>query len=48
VLKPHPSQTYTVVFWTRDGSGGHAVTPYQVNQGCGMFEVMIYDNYWPG
>ncbi len=27
VLKPHPSQTYTIALWKRDGSGGHAVTP---------------------
>src|SRR5262249_54391847 len=30
VLKPNPSQTYTIAFWKRDGSGGHAVTPYAV------------------
>jgi hypothetical protein len=48
VLKPHPSQTYTVVFWKRDGSGGHAVTPFEVvNEGNGMFKVLIYDNNWP-
>jgi hypothetical protein len=49
VLKPHPSQTYTLVFWKRDFSGGHAVTPYEVvNEGGGMFKVVIYDNNWPG
>ncbi len=48
VLKPHPSQTYTLTFWKRDGSGGHAVTPYEVNnKGGGHFEVLIYDNNWP-
>jgi hypothetical protein len=48
-LKPHPSQTYTVVFWKRDGSGGHAVTPFEVvNSGGGMYKVLIYDNNWPG
>jgi hypothetical protein len=48
VLKPHPSQTYTIVFWKKDFTGGHAVTPYQVvNEGGGMFKVMIYDNNWP-
>lgn len=48
VLRPHPSQTYTVTIWKRDGSGGHAVTPYEVvNQGGGMFKVYIYDNNWP-
>ena len=49
VLKPHPSQTYTIALWKRDGSGGHAVTPYAVeNKGSGKFQVMIYDNNWPG
>ena len=48
VLKPHPSQTYTVTIWKRDGSGGHAVTPFEVvNKGDGLFQVLIYDNNWP-
>ncbi len=48
VLKPHPSQTYTIAIWKRDGSGGHAVTPYAVdNKGGGKFQVLIYDNNWP-
>ena len=28
VLKPHQSDTYTIAIWKRDGTGGHAVTPY--------------------
>jgi hypothetical protein len=49
VLKPNPSQTYTIALWKRDGSGGHAVTPYAVdNKGGGKFDVLIYDNNWPG
>jgi hypothetical protein len=48
-LKPHPSETYTIAFWKRDGTGGHAVTPYAVqNKGAGKFDVLIYDNNWPG
>jgi hypothetical protein len=48
-LKTNPSQTYTVVFWKRDGSAGHAVTPYAVeNKGGGKFQLLIYDNNWPG
>jgi hypothetical protein len=48
VLKPHPSQTYTIVFWKNDFTGGHAVTPYEVvNEGGGNFKVLIYDNNWP-
>jgi hypothetical protein len=49
VLHPHPTDTYTIAFWKRDGSGGHAVTPFAVdNQGGGKFTVLIYDNNWPG
>jgi hypothetical protein len=48
VLKPKPTETYTITIWKRDGSGGHAVTPYQVvNKGGGKFQVLIYDNNWP-
>src|SRR5262249_52206247 len=49
VLKPHPAQTYTIAIWKRDGTGGHAITPYAVDyKGNGQYEVMIYDNNWPG
>ena len=49
VLKPHPADTYTIAIWKRDGTGGHAVTPYAVdNKGDGKFAVLIYDNNWPG
>jgi hypothetical protein len=48
VLVPHPSQTYTIAIWKRDGTAGHAVTPYAVKyDGEGKYEVMIYDNNWP-
>ena len=49
LLKPDPSDTYTVTIWKSDGTGGHAVTPYQVDyQGNGQYRVPIYDNNWPG
>jgi hypothetical protein len=49
LLKPHPSDTYTVTIWKSDGTGGHAVTPYQVDyKGNGQYQVLIYDNNWPG
>ncbi len=49
VLKPNPPETYTIAIWKRDGTGGHAVTPYAVrNDGGGKFDVLIYDNNWPG
>ena len=47
-LKPNPSELYTVVIFKRDGNGGHAVTPYGVeDKGGGHFNVLIYDNNWP-
>jgi hypothetical protein len=49
VLTPNPSETYTIGIWKHDGTAGHAVTPYSVeNQGGGKFNVLIYDNNWPG
>ena len=49
VLRPNPTETYTMAIWKRDGTGGHAVTPYAVdNKGGGKFDVLIYDNNWPG
>jgi hypothetical protein len=48
VLTPNPPETYTVTIWKSDGTGGHAVTPYALeNDGGGMFKVLIYDNNWP-
>jgi hypothetical protein len=48
VLKPNPPETYTVVIWKPDFTGGHAVTPYAVqNLGNGNYKVFIYDNNWP-
>lgn len=39
---------YVVAFWRRDGKGGHAVTPYAVeNKGGGIFWVHVYDNNYP-
>jgi hypothetical protein len=49
VLKPHPTETYTIAIFKPDFSAGHAVTPYEVeNDGGGIFKVLIYDNNWPG
>ncbi len=48
-LTPHPAETYTVTIWKSDGTGGHAVTPYEVKyNGNGQYQVLIYDNNWPG
>ncbi len=49
VLRPNPPETYTIGIFKRDGTGGHAVTPYAVeSKGGGRFDVLIYDNNWPG
>jgi hypothetical protein len=47
-LMPNPTETYTLIFFKRDGTGGHAVTPFGVEDtGNGKFNVLIYDNNWP-
>jgi hypothetical protein len=49
VLTPHASETFTITIFKRDGSGGHAVTPYEVDyKGGGTYDVLIYDNNLPG
>ncbi|MBA3470934.1 MAG: hypothetical protein H0T53_14970 [Herpetosiphonaceae bacterium] len=46
---PDGSETYAVGFYKRDMSGGHAVTPYAVeDRGDGIYWIMIYDNNYPG
>jgi hypothetical protein len=48
VLSPHPSETYTIVFQKRNGTGAHAVTPYAIkDKGGGRYALEIYDNNWP-
>jgi hypothetical protein len=42
------NEVYTVAFFKADGTGGHAVTPYAVeDRGNGIFALLIYDNNWP-
>jgi hypothetical protein len=39
---------YTIGFYMRDGSGGHAITPYAVeDRGNGRFAILVYDNNHP-
>lgn len=48
VLKPNPEETYTIGIYKRDLTGGHAVTPYLVeDRGNGQVAVLIYDNNYP-
>jgi hypothetical protein len=40
--------TYSVGIYKRDGTGGHAVTPYAIeDKGGGIFAIMVYDNNFP-
>jgi hypothetical protein len=49
VLTPHPSELYTLIIFMADGNGGHAVTPYAVeDNGNGRYHILIYDNNFPG
>ena len=43
------ADSYTLAFTKADGSGGHAVTPYAVeDRGGGEFAVLVYDSNFPG
>jgi hypothetical protein len=43
------SEYYTIAIFKRDGTGGHAITPYAVeDQGGGKQNVLVYDNNFPG
>ena len=49
VLQPNPTETYTVAIFKSDGTGGHAVTPYAIEDaGGGIDNILIYDNKYPG
>ena len=39
---------YTIAFYKRDGSDGHAVTPFAVREaGDAIYEILVYDNNYP-
>jgi hypothetical protein len=43
------AEVYVAGFFKADGTGGHAVTPYAVeDRGNGTMALMIYDNNYPG
>lgn len=47
-LRPDNPETWTIGIFKRDGSGGHAVTPYAVeDKGDGTAQILIYDNNFP-
>jgi hypothetical protein len=42
-------ELYTIAIFKRDGNGGHAVTPFAVeDRGHGKFAILVYDNNFPG
>jgi hypothetical protein len=42
-------ETYTLTIFQRNGEGGHAITPYAVeDRGAGRYAILVYDNNWPG
>jgi hypothetical protein len=42
-------ELYTIAIFKRDGNGGHAVTPFAVeDKGSGKFAILVYDNNFPG
>lgn len=42
-------EDYTIGIFKADGSGGHAITPFAVeDQGDGAYAVLAYDNNFPG
>ena len=41
-------ETYTLGIYKRDRTGGHAITPFGVDdKGGGIFDVLVYDNNYP-
>jgi hypothetical protein len=43
------NETYTIAFFKKDMTGGHAVTPYAVvPEGERTVKIMVYDNNYPG
>jgi hypothetical protein len=42
-------ELYTLVLFKRDGTAGHAITPYAVEKkGNGHYVILVYDNNFPG
>ncbi|MBC7879418.1 MAG: hypothetical protein H7Y59_19795 [Anaerolineales bacterium] len=42
-------ETYSIGIYKEDGSGGHAITPFGVeDKGDGLYAILVYDNNYPG
>ena len=47
-LRDRRGELYTMVIYKRGFKGGHAVTPYAVDdRGRGRYDALVYDNNWP-
>lgn len=45
---PDATESWSIGIFKRDGTGGHAVTPYAVEDaGDGIYKVFVYDNNYP-
>ena len=48
LFKTSSTDVYSLGFYKADGSGGHEVTPYAVEDlGGGIYAVLLWDNNWP-
>jgi hypothetical protein len=48
-LNDPKGEVYTIAIFKRDGTGGHAVTPFAVeDRGGSKFSILVYDNNFPG
>lgn len=48
-LLPSTDEAYTLGIFKRDHTGGHAITPYAIeDRGNGRYAVLVYDNNYPG
>jgi hypothetical protein len=42
------SEVYTIALWKRNGKGGHAITPFAIeDRGNSIFAILVYDNNYP-
>jgi hypothetical protein len=42
------SESWTIGIYKEDGTGGHAITPFAVeDKGGGIYHILVYDNNWP-
>ncbi len=45
---PEPEEEWVMGIYMPDFSGGHAITPFAVeDMGGGIFHILVYDNNWP-